>query len=53
MRQVIEYEDIECQKCCITCECDLKTCENRKQRRRANQRMLYKAKKEREKEGLK
>ena len=45
-RKIIEYEDIECQKCCITCEEDKKTCEYKKQRRRAIQRMLYKAKKE-------
>ena len=46
MRKVIEYEDIECQKCCISCGEDKKSCEYRKQRRRAIDRMTYRAKKE-------
>lgn len=49
MRKIIEYEDIECQKCCISCKEDRKTCEYRKQRRRAIDRMTYRAKKEYEK----
>ncbi len=49
MRQVIEYEDIECQECCLSCKEDLKKCEYRKQRGRAIRRMTYRAKKEYEK----
>ncbi|MBU5424997.1 hypothetical protein KQI41_01125 [Tissierella pigra] len=46
MRKVIEYEDIECQECCISCEKDTDICEYRKQRDRAIRRKIYKAKKE-------
>lgn len=46
MRKVIEYKDIECQECCLSCKEDKKTCEYRKQRGRATRRMMYKAKKE-------
>lgn len=49
MRKVIEYEDIECQECCLSCKEDLKKCEYRKQRGRAIRRMTYRAKKEYEK----
>lgn len=46
MKKVIEYEDIECQECCLICEEDKNKCEYRKQRGRAVDRWIYKTRKE-------
>lgn len=49
MSKVVKYKDIECQECCLSCNQDINKCEYKKQRRRAINRMIYKAKKEYEK----
>lgn len=46
MRKIIEYKDIKCKECCLSCEKDKNTCEYRKQRGRAIKRWAYRAKKE-------